>query len=93
MVFPDRTADRSAELVLVEGCWHVGKEVLGIQKRVSVEVEPAAVEIVRAGLDDRVQHRAGVPAVFRIDGVRHQIKFRYGVRAWNDERGVQWQVV
>ena len=87
------SAHRTAIFVLVErrGCRF--KVVLGIQERVAVELEGAAVELIRAALDVGVNDGSRVAAILWIQSIGDQAKLTDRVRTWNHQGGVQGRVV
>jgi len=71
LVLLDRPAQRSSELVALEAGRGTGVEVVGsVQNIVPREFEQRSVQLVRPGLRDNQNLRAGPFAVLRAVGVR-----------------------
>src|SRR5256714_4022819 len=75
LVLMNRPSDASAELVVAEGGLRVGhgvEEVARVELVVSYELEERAVEVVRAGLGDEVDYRAGVSTELGLEVREHR---------------------
>src|SRR5205807_1405439 len=74
-----RTATRDAELVRQVLAFlesrAVREEVVGVQRVVPVELPYRAAELVRSGLQRRVEHRAARTPVFRAERARQDLDF------------------
>ena len=74
LVLMNRPSDASAELVVAEGGLRVGagiEEVARVELVISYELEERAVEVVRAGLRDEVDYRAGVSTELGLEVREH----------------------
>ena len=97
LVVPDGAAQRPAELVLAKGrlgaAELVVEQIIGVELVIAQKLEPAAVELIRAGLDLDIHDAAVGPAELR--GVRAglNLEFLDRVHAGKDDHGVQIQFV
>ena len=70
----NRPSDASAELVVAKGGLRVGagiEEVARVELVISYELEERAVKVVRAGLRDEVDYRAGVSTELGLEVREH----------------------
>src|SRR5262249_16068163 len=93
LILANRTAQSAAEQVLMEYGRRQGEVVVSIKEGVTVEVKRVAVILVGAVLDQRVHNAARVAAIFRVDGAGNQVEFLNRIRAGQQARRVQGDVI
>src|SRR5215469_355094 len=75
VVFTNRTAKRSAKLVLVIGRVRLLEVVTGVQNCVSYKLVSVAVVLICPCLRDEIDYRTRIPSKLRIKGVCQHSKF------------------
>src|SRR4029077_20257119 len=92
-IFFNRPAKRSAKLVLIEFRLVAGNPVysreavgIGVQHRVPEELIEVPMNIIGPRLCYYVDHRAGVAAVFGIEGIGEDAEFMNTDGTWLDGR-------
>ncbi len=85
-IFLDRSAERAAELVLVECPASGRKKVARVEVRVAHEFEGVPVKCVRAGFRHHIDLAAAELAVFRVEVIRQNPELRDGIEVRNDCR-------
>ena len=94
LVLDDRPAGRAAELVLIEGRLGHGKAVARLERIVAIEPPARALPPPGTRARDDADDRAGVAAVFRVEGVREDAELVDRVRRRpQHEAGVERVVV
>ena len=94
---PDRAAQCPAKLILAEGRFGAAElvieQIVGVELVIAQELEPAAVQLIGAGLDLDVHDAAVGPA--ELGGIRAglNLEFFNGVYIGKDDYGVQVQFV
>src|SRR5207244_270278 len=80
LVFLDRTADNSAELVALQRVAGSREEVAGVKDSVSQKFEQVAVKLIRAGLGDGIDCRRSVNTILRREGAGFHLEFLQRIR-------------
>src|ERR1700720_5017911 len=84
LIFLDRPAERAAELILLVGFTHGREEIARIECRIPQKFEDVTVNRVRPALRHYSDDTAGIIAIFRVEVVRQNAKFRDGIEIRND---------
>src|SRR6266446_5803336 len=95
LVFLNGPAKSAAKLVLLESRLRRRSkcERMRVQMVVAEKLVETAVQIVRAGLGDHIDHGAGVATVFCVEGVGDNLELLDAVRRWFHGRQVGEEIV